>query len=202
MGIIGGVLQSARGARGCQMATLSIGSAQTSARVCPVQPSSQGRFAGSWSRLSLEFPALGAEGGWLGTPFPSDPSNLVPSAPRPLRSRRREPGCDPWFGFNISYFWPSSILMAHADRMGSTRKDVAASRYLEIKGSSARRSSNLDDAVSPRLPQHPLRPNSQSGGLIPWYSSYRNTCMASPQAKSSNMPRQAIGPAVCEEVVS
>lgn len=130
------------------------------------------------------------------------PSNLVPSAPRPPRSRRREPGCDPWFGFNISYFWPSSILMAHADRMGSTRKDVAASRYLEIKGSSARRSSNLDDAVSPHLPRHPLRPNSQSGGLVPWYSSYRNTCMASPQAKSSNMPRQAIGPAVCEEVVS
>lgn len=94
------------------------------------------------------------------------------------------------------------LSMAHADRMGSTRKDVAASRYLEIKGSSARRSSNLDDAVSPRLPRHPLRPNSQSGGLVPWYSSYRNTCMASPQAKSSNMPRQAIGPAVCEEVVS
>lgn len=67
----------------CQMATLSIGCAQTSSRVCPVQPSSQGRFAGSWSRLPLEFPALGAERGWLGAPFPSDPSHLVPSAPRP-----------------------------------------------------------------------------------------------------------------------
>lgn len=112
----------------CQMATLSIGSAQTSSRVCPVQPSSQGRFAGSWSRLPLEFPAPGAERGWLGAPFPSDPSTSSRLPLVPLDRDGREPGCDPWFCFNISYFWPSSILMAHSDVMGSTRKDVATSR--------------------------------------------------------------------------
>lgn len=54
MGIIGGVLQSARGGEGgCQMATLSIGSAQTSSRVCPVLAV----LAGQICRVLVQTPA-------------------------------------------------------------------------------------------------------------------------------------------------
>lgn len=169
----------------------------------PSSPSLQGRFAGSWSKLPLAFPALGAERGWLGTPFPSDPSHLVPSAPRAPRSRRREPGCDPWFGFNISYFWPSSILMAHADGMGSTSEDVAASRYLEIKGSSARCSSNLDDALSALVfPDTTVVPTPRVEDWSLGAAAIVTPAWHRPKPRAQTCRDRRLADAVCEEFVS